>query len=663
LVGTKKFPWFWIKLIYKNSQNFSIGRFLMHNIKTKSIDSAVQEVLKKANEENLKTSWDRLELQQPQCGFGQLGVCCTVCDMGPCRIDPFGEEPQVGVCGANADTIAARNLGRKVAVGASAHSDHGRDVAHTLLLLSEGKAHDYGISDSDRLKGLAEEFGVDTSKSQEVIVKEVARKILGEFGKQEGEINFIKRAPKKRQDIWKKLGITPRGIDREVVELLHTTTMGVDNDYKNIIKTSLRCALSDGWGGSMVATDLQDIILGSPRPVRGKVNLGVLKEDFVNIVVHGHEPVLSEMAVKASRDPELLKLAQAKGAKGINLAGICCTANEVLMRHGIPVAGNFLQQELAIITGAVEVMMVDVQCIMPALQEIASCFHTKLVTTSPKAKFPGATHIEFQTKNAYEVAKKIIKLGIENFTNRNKQRINIPKQEMDLIAGFTNEIVFQILGGRYRATYQPLNEAIIHGRLRGLAGVVGCNNPKQMHDYSHTTLVKELIKKDVLVLQTGCSAIACAKQGLLIPESAKEYAGKGLQEICEAVGIPPVLHLGSCVDNSRILTAASQVIAQGELGEDLSDIPAAGAAPEWMSEKAITIGMYFVASGIFTVFGASPFATLGSQKLTDYLCVGLEEDVGGRFAFCSDPIEMARVMIEHIDKKRKALNLKPVMYQ
>ncbi|MDI6758565.1 MAG: anaerobic carbon-monoxide dehydrogenase catalytic subunit, partial [Candidatus Omnitrophota bacterium] len=497
----------------------------------------------------------------------------------------------------------------------------------------------------------------ESHKTKEQLAKELSRKLLDEFGRQEGELVFIKRAPKKRQAIWKKLGITPRGIDREVVELLHTTTMGVDNDYKNIINNGMRCSLSDGWGGSMIATDAQDIVLGSPQPIRGKVNLGVLKENYVNIVVHGHEPILSEMAVKAASDPELVKLAQEKGAQGINLAGICCTANEVLMRHGIPVAGNFLQQELAIITGAVEVMMVDVQCIMPALGEVASCFHTKLITTSPKARFPGVTHIEFKPENAYETAKQIVKLSIENFPNRNKERVNIPKQEMDLVAGFTKENVFQILGGKYRATYKPLNEAIISGKLRGLAGVVGCNNPKQTHDYFHTTLVKELIKNDVLVLQTGCSAIACAKQGLLIPEAAMKYAGPGLQEICEAVGIPPVLHLGSCVDNSRILTAAAAVIAEGGLGEDLSDIPACGCAPEWMSEKAVTIGFYFVASGVYTIFGSSPFATLGSKNLTDYLTKDLEQVVGARFDFCDDPIKMAKLMIEHIDKKRQALKL------
>ena len=643
----------------------------MSKAEDKSIDKASQEMIQKAKDENITISWDRLEAQSPQCGFGQLGTCCTVCNMGPCRIDPFGEGASVGVCGANADSIAARNLARKIAVGTAAHSDHGRDVAHTLAFIARshekksdkpGHSHDYDISDMEKFKSLAAEFGIDANKPKEAICAELSAKLLGEFGKQDGELEFCKRAPKKRQEIWRRLGITPRGIDREVVELLHTTTMGVDNDYKNIIRSGMRCALADGWGGSMVATEVQDVILGSPQPVRGKVNLGVLKEKYVNVVVHGHEPVLSDMAVKAARDPELLKLAKSVGAEGINLAGICCTANEVLMRNGIPVAGNFLQQELAIVTGAVEVMMVDVQCIMPALQEVAGCFHTKLVTTSPKARFPGVEHIEFTQEKAYETAKEIIRLAVENFRNRKKDRVNIPKHEMDLVAGFTKEIIFQILGGRYRSTYKPLNEAIISGRLRGLAGVVGCNNPKQTHDYYHTALVKELIKNDVLVLQTGCAAIACAKQGLLVPEAAKAYAGKGLQEICEAVGIPPVLHLGACVDNSRILTAASQIIREGGLGEDLSDIPAAGCAPEWMSEKAITIGFYFVASGVYTVFGASPFPISGSPDLTEYLTKGLEGIVGGRFEFCDDPIKMAELMISHIDKKRKALKLKPWMY-
>jgi len=382
----------------------------------------------------------------------------------------------------------------------------------------------------------------------------------------------------------------------------------------------------------------------------------------VNVVVHGHEPTLSDVVVAASQDPELLELAKKKGAKGINLAGICCTSNEILMRHGIPVAGNFLQQELALITGAVEVMMVDVQCLMPALADTAGCFHTKLVTTSPKCKFPQVTHIQFEEEKAYQIAKEILKLAVENFPNRNKNKVQIPREEENLVAGFTAESVFNFLGGKFRATYRPLNDAIIAGRLRGAAGVVGCNNPNICHDYGHIEMTKELIKNDVLVVATGCSAIASAKAGLLQPEAAMRFAGKGLQEICETVGIPPVLHVGSCVDNSRILITLTNVVNEGGLGEDISDLPVAGAAPEWMSEKAISIGFYFVASGVFTIFG-TPQPVLGSQNVTRFMCEELEEIVGGKYAFEVDPVKAAHLMIDHINKKREALKLRPVMYE
>jgi carbon-monoxide dehydrogenase catalytic subunit len=368
------------------------------------------------------------------------------------------------------------------------------------------------------------------------------------------------------------------------------------------------------------------------------------------------------VAVKAAKDPELLELAKKVGADGINIVGMCCTANEVLMRHGVPVAGNFLQQELAVITGAVELLMVDVQCIMPALAEVASCFHTEIVTTSPKAKFPGVTYIEFDAKRAYEISKTILKRAIENFKNRKRDRVAIPKESMDIVAGFSAEVIKKMLGGTYRATYRPLNDAIISGRIRGVAGVVGCNNPRIPHDWAHLTLVKELVKNDVIVLQTGCAALACGKAGLLTPEAALEHAGKGLREVCEAVGIPPVLHMGSCVDNSRILIAACEVLREGGLGEDISDLPAAGAAPEWMSEKAITIGFYFVASGVYTVFGG-PMPALGSKNVTEYLTSGLEDVCGGKFAFEPDPLVTARLIIAHIDKKRAQLKLKPLMYQ
>ncbi len=625
--------------------------------KKRSNDKASQQMMKHIADNGFESAWDRLEKQEPQCGFGKLGICCRNCSMGPCRIDPFEEGPQAGVCGATADTIAARNLLRMIAAGAAAHSDHGRDIAHTFKMAIESENCDYTIKDELKLREVAARFGIAVEgRDTKEIGSDLADAVLAEFGKSDGTlVGAAAYAPPARQKVWEQFGVTPRAVDREIVEIMHRTHIGVGSDYKNLMKQGIRASLSDGWGGSLIATELSDILFGSPWPIRFGANLGVLEAKKVNIIVHGHEPTLSDIVVAVSQEPEMVKMAKEKGADGINLAGICCTANEILMRHGIPVAGNFLQQELAVMTGVVEVMLVDVQCIMPALGSLSGCFHTKLITTSPKCKIAGAEHIEFHEDRAAEIARQIIKIAIENFPNR-KGKAKIPKEKERGIAGFTAENIFYHLGGRFRASYRPLNDNVINGRIRGAAGVVGCNNPKQVHDYGHLTLIKELLKNDVLVVSTGCSAVAAGKAGLMRPEAAAKYCGKGLLEVCETVGIPPVLHVGSCVDNSRILTILSNVVAEGGLGEDISDLPVAGAAPEWMSEKAVSIGMYFVASGVFTVI-AEPLPVLGAPNLTRYLTDEIEKDVGGKWAFERDPIKAAHLMIEHIESKRDALGI------
>ena len=631
-------------------------------IKIKSVDQATVQMLEKAAVDGVNTVFDRADAMRP-CPIGAAGSCCKNCSMGPCRLPApkkaESEEDRAkrrGVCGATVETIAARNFIRMIAAGAAAHSDHGRGVAQTFVEAMNGNAPGYEVKDEQKLLQVALDFGIEiTDRSVEEISKDVGEAALAEFGRQDGELHFVKRAPLKRQAVWKEMGVTPRGIDREIVEIMHRTHMGVDMDYENLMIQGTRCAIADGWGGSMIATELQDILFGTPVPVIGRANLGVLKEDEVNVIVHGHEPLLSEMIVMAAQDEEMVKLAKRKGAEGINISGICCTANEILMRHGIPMAGNMLQQELALVTGVVDVMVVDVQCIMQSLPDVAQCYHTEIVTTSSKAKIPGATHIEFSEHDALRSAKEILRKAIENFPNRGSNT-DIPDAEMDLVAGFSHETINYLLGGMYRASYRPLNDNIIGGRIRGVAGVVGCNNARTAHDEGHVAMVKELIKNDVIVLQTGCSAMACAKAGLMLPEAAAEYAGAGLAEVCETVGIPPVLHLGSCVDNSRILIAATAMVKEGGLGDDISDLPVAGAAPEWMSEKAISIGQYFVASGVFTVFGVT-WPTSGSKELTRLLFEGYEEKLGGMWAFEPDPIEAARLMIAHIDKKRKALGI------
>ncbi len=629
----------------------------------KYADKASQEMVKRANDSQIETVWDRYDKMQPQCGFGTLGICCRNCSMGPCRIDPFGNGPKLGVCGANADTIAARNLARMVAGGAAAHSDHGRDIAHTLLMAAENPENDYEIKDPRKLKAIARVYDINTEgRDTREIAADVARAALEEFGQQEGTVKIAETAPPERVKLWKKLGVMPRSVDREIVEIMHRTHIGVDTEYKNITKQSIRASIGDGWGGSMIATEISDVLFGTPEPIRSTANLGVLDEDYVNLVVHGHEPTLSDIVATVSMKKELVDKAKKAGAKGINLAGICCTANEILMRHGINVAGSVMQQELAVLTGAVELMLVDVQCLYPGLSDVTRHFHTKLITTSPKAKMPGVEHIEFQEDKAVEIATKIIETAIENFKNRKNESIYIPNHKERLVAGFSAESVFNFLGGKYRATYRPLNNAIIEGRIRGAAGVVGCSNPNTEYEYGHTEMVKELLKNDVIVVSTGCNAITCAKHGFLQPESAFEYAGKGLQEVCQAVGIPPVLHLGSCVDNSRILRVLTNVVAEGGLGNDISDLPVAGAAPEWMSEKAVSIGMYFVASGVYTVID-KPLPIMGSKNLHKYLTEEIEEETGGKWAFEEDPIKAAHMMINHIDKKRAALKLKPMIYE
>lgn len=619
-----------------------------------SLDPAINKMVEVAKTEEIPTVWDRYKTQQPQCKFGTLGVCCRLCHMGPCRITP---KAPVGICGANADTIVARNLLREIAAGTAAHSDHGRMLVKTLKLVSQGKGGEYKISDVNRLKTVAAFFEIETAdRTNEEIAGELADFFMGQFAYSNEPNVTLKMAPEKRQALWEKLEIAPHGIDSAVVELMHRTHMGVDHDYRHLIMGGLKCSLADGWVGSLIATAVSDILFGTPKPVRSKVNLGVLSDEKVNIIVHGHEPTLSEMLAVASMDKELLDYAKAKGSAGINIAGICCTANEVLMRHGLPIAGNFLQQELAILTGAVEMMIVDVQCVMPSLPEVMKCFHTKLVSTSEIAQTFNAEQVTFDVERGYEHAKNLIRTAIDNFANRDKSRINIPSESMDLVAGFSNETIFHMLGGRFRSTFRPLNDAIIDGRIRGVVGIVGCNNPKINTDNAHVKLATELIKRNVLVLQTGCAAIACAKAGLLVPEAALEQAGESLREVCEAVGIPPVLHMGSCVDNSRILMAATNVLMEGGLGEDLSDLPVAGAAPEWMSEKAIAIGHYFVASGVYVVLG-HPLYIEGSENVNRLLTEEMEEITGGKFACIPDPVEAADSILEHIEKKRDALKI------
>jgi carbon-monoxide dehydrogenase catalytic subunit len=620
----------------------------------RACDPASVEAIQKAERDCVDLSFFRMDLQKNQCTYGTKGLCCRICHMGPCRITA---KSQLGVCGANADTIVARNFLREVAGGVASHSDHGRHLVLLLKKIGLGKGGSYIIKDEGALRKIAAWYGIDKPAMPipELAVK-LADILINEYTSQEDKLKTLKLAPLNRQGIWKKREVEPEGIDRMIVEAMHRTHMGVDHDYRNILMHAFRLAIANGWGGSRIASMVSDVLFGTPTPVRSSANLGILGEHTVNVLVHGHEPALSEMLAAASMDPEIKAYAKEAGSEGITLAGICCTANEILMRHGIPLAGNFLQQELAIVTGAIEMMLIDVQCCMPGLPDVAKGYHTKIVSTSSIAKTIGTTSTPFHTDHAYETARDLLKVAIDNFKNRDPRKVAIPKHSKPLIAGFSVESIKYMLGGTFRSSFRPLNDAIIQGRIKGLVGIVGCNNPKTKLDSYINTLTKELLKENILVLKTGCAAIASAKEGNLMPEAAFEFAGDGLREVCEAVGMPPVLHMGSCVDNTRLLEAATEIIAEGGLGDDLSDVPVVGVSPEWMSEKAIAISCYFVASGIDVILG-NPFYISGSQNVSQFVNQETRDVFGASFHVQEDPHAAAITILQIINERREKLGI------
>ncbi len=615
-----------------------------------------QQVLNWAEENTMETCFDRAAKLKP-CPIGEEGACCRVCHMGPCRFAGGKREDIRGVCGANVDVVAARNFLRMVAGGTAAHSDHARDMAFTLLSVARGETKDFEIKDWRKLFKTAEHLGVEVEgKDRMKVAEAVALKFIEHFTQQKGELPYFHRAPKKTQERWRKWGVMPRGIDREVVESLHRSSVGVDQEVDNLMTAVGKVGLADGWGGCMISTDITDILFGTPKPVQARASVGIFKEDEVNLVVHGHEPTLAETIVSVVEEQEMIDYAKSKGAKGINLGGMCCTANEVLMRHGISTAGGFVNQELGLMTGLVDAITVDLQCIMPSIMDISKKFHTKVITTTYKAKLPGATHIEYDEHKAREIARQIVRMAIDNYSNRTKKGSHVTESS-PLIGGFSHEYIEYMQGGSWRGSFRPLNDAIIAGRVRGVVGLAGCDNPRVTATGIHKFLATELIRNDVLVVATGCGAAACGTMGYLTPETALEMAGPGLRQVCEAIGIPPILHLGACVDNSRILTILAAMAAEGGLSDEIGGMPGVGIAPEWMSEKAVAIGTYFVMSGVPVIFGGkSPVGA--SKEVTRVMTEVWLERFRGAFHFEEEPEKMLALALKYIDAAREGLKLR-----
>jgi carbon-monoxide dehydrogenase catalytic subunit len=632
----------------------------------RSTDKAVTHVLNEhKGGKQLETVWDRYEAQQPQCGFGELGVCCRHCMQGPCRIDPFGEGPDRGICGATADTIVARGLARAVAGGTASHSGHALHMVHVLQKTLAGKAPDYAIQDETKLKAVATRCGIAVkNRSITNIAQDLAAKALAEFSDTGEPLTWAATTVTAgRIEACDKLGIVPTSIDSTIAEVMHRTTYGVDADPVNILLGALKCAVAD-YTACHLATDLSDILFGTPQPVISKANLGVIKEDAVNIALHVNNPLLSDIIAQVASEPELIAAAKEAGApQGLNVVGICCTGNEVLMRHGIPLATSSVSQEVAIMTGALDALVVDYQCIMPAVASVAECFHTKVITTMPIAKMPGAEHMAFNDENAVECAKAIVQQGIERFKARNPDKVCIPQETSTAIAGFSAEAIIGALSKvNAKDPLKPLVDNIVAGNIRGICLFAGCNSVKIPQDHNYVEMIKRLLAENVLILATGCASSAYARHGFMTSDATTKYAGEGLAAVLTAIGeaagleapLPPVLHMGSCVDNPRAVDVATAVA--NKLGVDARQLPVVASAPEPVTEKAVAIGTWAVVGGFPTHLGIAP-PVLGSKLVTETLTATIKDLLGGYFLVEPDPDKAATALLAVIDERRAGLGL------
>lgn len=612
------------------------------NNNNSSADTATQDLLNVAAAHHYETVWDRAKQQSPKCKIGRDGLCCKNCLLGPCHIT--ARAPR-GVCGATADTIVMRNFVRHIAAGTAAHTNHSRSIALMLEKIAEGKTDEYPIHDTQKLRVVAEKLKIPPSDDIYLLAKMVAEKALEDFGSQKlTPLNFLAAyAPAKTITRWRSVkdtDMTPRGIDREISEVFHQTVMGTNHDPLTLLIQGMRTALANGWGASLIATELQDIIFGTPKARSGMTNLGVIDPETVNIIVHGHEPLLADKLATLHKNTEIQDAARRVGAKGLKVYGLCCSGGELLTRHGIPLIGNIQQQELAIITGVIEAFIVDVHCIFPSLAYLARNFHTQFISTSEHAIFPGSQHIPFREEKASAIANNIIQQALDAYPKRDETKINLTPHKTEAIVGFSVESLKKTFGG----SLALLADALKTKEIKGIVCMMGCNSTEVKHDAYHIALTQALIKKGFLIVGTGCWGAAAAKAGLM-QCSAAEQAATPLKKFCQQYQIPPVLHLGSCVDSSRFLVLAAELAKHFDC--DIADLPLFASAPEWMSEKALAISLYFVASGINMHLWPTPPIS-GSEEITRLLTEELTNIIGARYFIEENPERAAEIMIRHL---------------
>ncbi len=618
-----------------------------------SAHSSTNEMYDYTREMGVTTIFDRWEDQQPQCGFGMQGICCQLCSHGPCRITNKADRT---ICGATADTVVARNLLRLTVHGAAAYSHHLEEVAKTLKATAEGKTP-YKIGDKKKLRTIAEIVGLDTDRSDNEIALDLADVILSEMRKgSDDPLALLKLfAPKSRQDRWEKLDVVPGGILSEIRDALTKSMSNIDTDPVDLLLTSVRLGIATGYMGLVATLTLEDIMLGSPKITESEADLGIIDPETVNIVAHGHVPLVATAVIESSQDPELQKLAKDAGAKGIKVYGSMCTGQELMQRKATSAkefAGqlsNWLSQEYYIATGAIDLVMMDMNCSIPGLKVMADNFHTELVSVDKVVRMEGVEdRYDYEPEKIKQQAKEMIKKAIETYKKRG-DKIKIPSYKKDVITGFGVESITEALGG----SLDPLLEQVKNGNIRGIAAVVGCTNNRNGHDTKGLKIMKEFLKNDILVISAGCMSSAAEIEGLTSKEALSE-CGEGLKAVCEAVGIPPVLNFGSCLDIGRIGVIVTEIASA--LGVDPAELPVVASAPEYLEQKAVADGIFAVSFGLLTHLGPVPPVT-GSETVTDILTRDIQEMTGGRFLVNEDPVDAVSEMIAHIENKRSALGI------
>lgn len=614
-------------------------------------DPAVRDMILRMEQIGIPTVFDRFDTQVPQCSFGLAGTCCKNCNMGPCKIT---QKSPYGVCGADADLIVARNMLRSVAGGVAQHGMHARELILSLKWAAEGKLN-LPILGGNKIKAVAKQFGIKTEKkSIKKITIDLCNILLDDLQRSEpGEYRTISAmASKERQEVWKKLNILPISAYNEVFDALHRTGVGTDGDWKSIMEEFLRCGLAFTYTGVVAANIATDGLFGVGDRVTSKTNLGALKKDYVNIAVHGHLPTMVSAIVRIGRSEEYQKKAREAGAKGLEFYGICCTGLSAMYRdfNVIPIS-NAVSAELALCTGAIDLWVADVQDVYPAIMNVADCFQTRVVTTTDHARLPGATRIEFDHHHSNiadleKMARQILDMAIAQHKSRTGINVYIPPYEVEAEVGFSVEYVHKHFG-----SMSPLAKALKSGKIKGIVNMVGCNNPKVPYERTIIDVADVLLENDILILTNGCASYPLMKLGYC-KKDAYTKASKNLREFLEAEGLPPVWHVGECIDNTRSTGILGGIA--GALGIDVKNMPYAFSSPEMGNEKAIGAALGFRLNGISS-YHCVENATFGSANVTHFLKEGTRHTLGSVQVVDVNPKRLGQRIVDDISTKRKAL--------